>query len=238
VSSDRIVLQHDNSSSEISVQVRSIDLAKTDEILKLMKNDSEFISTINKEKDRSNELQKYKVKKVTQPETKLCHKDRDGCEFHNECCSGKCLFSTCQKKGSSYPRINGEEYKHSMIKAAIRFHRIDANQDGFICCNETFEWNKSAFREAAKDGVADILRTMPRNHDPRENPCFTLEIYNDDCKNNEANCWPSFLSPQLIETNHDGKITPDEFEDELKVLSPSKLKRLMNDVKQHPIIWK
>ena len=58
---------------------------------------------------------------------------------------------------------------------------------------------------------------MPRNHDPRENPCFTLEIYNDECKNNENNCWPSYLTPQLNETKHDGKITPDEFEDELKV---------------------
>jgi len=237
VSSDRIVLQHDNSSSEISVQVRSIDLAKTDEILKLMKNDSEFISTINKEKDRSNELQKYKVKKVTQPETKLCHKDRDGCEFHNECCSGKCLFSTCQKKGSSYPRINGEEYKHSMIKAAIRFHRIDANQDGFICCNETFEWNKSAFREAAKDALAMILETMPGNHDPRENPCFTLEKDKEKCKNDEDHCWPSYLKPLLNEIKHDGKITPNEFEGELYELKDTKLTKLMKDAQEHPIMW-
>ena len=81
---------------------------------------------------------------------------------------------------------------------------------------------------------------MPRDHDPRGNPCFILEIYNKQCKEDEINCWPSFLSPQLNETKHDGKITPDEFDDELKVeyLSPSKLKKLMNDVKQHPIIWK
>ena len=70
VSSDRIVLQHDNSSNEISVQVRSINAAEKDDILNLMKNDSKFISSIKTEKDQSFiQLKKYKVNKVTQPET-------------------------------------------------------------------------------------------------------------------------------------------------------------------------
>ena len=80
----------------------------------------------------------------------------------------------------------------------------------------------------------------PRDHDPRGNPCFILEIYNEECKNGN-DCWPSFLSPPLNETKHDGKITPDEFDDELnelKFLNQSKLVKLMKDVQQYPIIWK
>ena len=81
----------------------------------------------------------------------------------------------------------------------------------------------------------------PRDHDPRGNPCFILEIYNEQCKKKRINCWPSFLTPQLNETIHDGKITPDEFDDELnelKFLNQSKLVKLMKDVQQYPIIWK
>ena len=70
MSSDRIVLQHNDSTNEISVQVRSTDSAKKDDILNLMENESKFISSIEKEKDRSFiQLKKYEVKKVTPPET-------------------------------------------------------------------------------------------------------------------------------------------------------------------------
>ena len=69
VSSDRIVLQHDDSSSEISVQVRSIDSAEKEGILNLMKNESKFISSINTEKNQSNTLKEYKVTEVTQPDS-------------------------------------------------------------------------------------------------------------------------------------------------------------------------
>ena len=82
-----------------------------------------------------------------------------------------------------------------------------------------------------------IQGTMPGNHDPYENPCSKLEKFKDKCSKDGENCWPSFLDPQLNELKRDGKITPDEFEDELKVLNQSKLKKLMYDVQQHPIMW-
>ena len=70
VSSDRIVLQHDDSSSEISVQVRSTDSKTKDEILNLMKNGSKFISSIKTEQDQLNELQKFNVTEVSpQPDS-------------------------------------------------------------------------------------------------------------------------------------------------------------------------
>ena len=70
VSSDEIVLQHNDSSSEISVQVRSTDLKTRDEILNLMKNGSKFISSIKTEQDQVNELQKFNVTEVSpQPDS-------------------------------------------------------------------------------------------------------------------------------------------------------------------------
>ena len=70
VSSDRIVLQHNDSTNEISVQVRYTDSAKKDDIVNSMKNESKFISSIKKEKDQKFiQLKKYEVKKVTKPET-------------------------------------------------------------------------------------------------------------------------------------------------------------------------
>ena len=70
VSSDRIVLQHDDSSSEISVQVRPTDSKTKDEILNLMKNGSKFISSIKTEQDQLNELQKFNVTEVSpQPDS-------------------------------------------------------------------------------------------------------------------------------------------------------------------------
>ena len=70
VSSDTIVLQYNNSSSEISVQVRSTDLKTKDEILNLMKNGSKFISSIKTEQDQLNELQKFNVTEVSpQPDS-------------------------------------------------------------------------------------------------------------------------------------------------------------------------
>ena len=81
---------------------------------------------------------------------------------------------------------------------------------------------------------------MPGNHDPRENPCFKLEKDKEKCKTDENHCWPSLLKPQLKEIEHDGKITPDEFEKELyelKVSNPTKLTKLMKDVLEHPTMW-
>ena len=70
VSADGIVLQYNNSSSEISVQVRSTDLKTRDEILNLMKNGSKFISSIKTEQDQVNELQKFNVTEVSpQPDS-------------------------------------------------------------------------------------------------------------------------------------------------------------------------
>ena len=68
VSSDRIVLQHDDSKNEISVQVRSRS-AEKDDILNLMKNESKFISSINTEKNQLTTLKKYTATEVTQPDS-------------------------------------------------------------------------------------------------------------------------------------------------------------------------
>ena len=78
---------------------------------------------------------------------------------------------------------------------------------------------------------------MPGNHDPRENPCFKLEKDKEKCNTDREHCWPSYLKPQLNEIQDDGKITPDEFDDELKVFNHTKLTKLMKDVQEHPIMW-
>jgi len=170
-----------------------------------------------------------------------CSKTQNDCNVFGCSCKSNCeeyidcdflqAPSNKNKTGYSYAWINGEEYSHSLIEAAIRFHRIDANQDGYICCNETFEWNKSAFREAAKEGLAMILETMPGNHDPHENPCFKLEKHKEKF-------WPSYLKPLLREIGvDDGKIIPDEFDGELYQIDKTKLTKLMKDVQEHPIVW-
>ena len=118
------------------------------------------------------------------------------------------------------------------FQAAIRFHRIDANQNGYICCKEAYEWNKAAFREAAKKAMSMI----PGTHDPLGSPCPKLESSENQCKNNGTNCWPSYLDPKMIELKADGRITPNEFEDELNDLEELKLIKFMQGVQKHPIM--
>ena len=65
VSPDRIVLEHNESSSEITVQVSSRGLGEKHQILNLMKNGSEFKSSIETEQAKLNELEKFDVTEVS-----------------------------------------------------------------------------------------------------------------------------------------------------------------------------
>ena len=65
---DRIALQHDDSSREISIQVRSNGSAEKKKILDLMKNERKFISLITESiKNQVPALEEYKATKVTKP---------------------------------------------------------------------------------------------------------------------------------------------------------------------------
>ena len=70
---------------------------------------------------------------------------------------------------------------------------------------------------------------------PFENPCGKIEKFKEQCKESGENCWPSRLSPPLKENKRDGKITPDEFDQELGKLAGPELDKLMYDVQHHPL---
>ena len=70
--------------------------------------------------------------------------------------------------------------------------------------------------------------------DAKDNPCHVLTKYEDDCKKGQR-CWPSLLVPQLKENEPmDGKITPDEFDEELGKLK--NWRELVENVREKPMM--
>ena len=126
-------------------------------------------------------------------------------------------------------------------QAAIRFHRIDTNQNGYICCDEAFRWNKDAFRSAAERFLSSDSLKAAKGIQEKSNPCPVLKKYDENCKNKKEMCWPSLLVPPLMENENsiDGRITPDEFDAELGNLKKlGKLEQMMQNVKEKPMIRK
>ena len=120
----------------------------------------------------------------------------------------------------------------TLLQAAIRFHRIDANRDGYITCEEAYDWSEESF--------------LGKLFDPTkiEHPFGTSDA-SSACKilKNRLQVgqeWPDLLKDNLNPLNEivkDGRIEPEEFDRELEKLTKEKREHLMKEVLKHPLMY-
>ena len=112
-------------------------------------------------------------------------------------------------------------------QAAIRFHRIDTDRNGYITCTEAFEWNEEAFLGEAFDPKHIVHPFGVRS---AAEACKFLEESDGDKP------WTSKLKKNvnmLREIEDDGRVYPNEFDDEIRKLED--FKALMDDVLLHQL---
>lgn len=113
----------------------------------------------------------------------------------------------------------------------MKFHRIDSNRNGFITCEEAYNWSEESFLGKLFDSKNVI---HPFNTSDALRACEVLRSRETDGQK-----WPALLLENIIpitEIPKDGQIDPREFDDGIRKLSEQKRNDLMKEVLKHPLI--
>ena len=120
----------------------------------------------------------------------------------------------------------------TLLQAAIRFHRIDSNRDGYITCEEAYDWSEESFLGKLFDPTKI---EHPFGTSDASTACEILEN-----RLQVGQQWPDLLKDNLNPLNEivkDGLIEPKEFDGELEKLTKEKRKHLMEEVLKHPLMY-
>ena len=121
-----------------------------------------------------------------------------------------------------------------LLQAAIRFHQIDANRDGYISCEEAYDWNEESFLGKLFDPTKIV---HPFGTSNAAKACGSLK---DRLQSGQQ--WLDYLNQKdnlnpLNEIVKDGRIEPKEFDRELEKLTQEKREHLMKEVLKHPLMY-
>ena len=120
----------------------------------------------------------------------------------------------------------------TLLQAAIRFHRIDANRDGYITCEEAYDWSEESFLGKLFDPTKI---EHPFGSSDASSACKILGT-----RGQGEQKWPALLQENLNPLNEiikDGKIVPEEFDYELEKLTMEERNFLMEEVLKHPLVY-
>ena len=122
----------------------------------------------------------------------------------------------------------------TLLQAAIRFHQIDRDRDGYISCEEAYDWSEEAFLGKLFDPTKIV---HPFGTSNAAKACGSLK---DRLQSGQQ--WLDYLNQKdnlnpLNEIVKDGRIEPDEFDRELEKLTQEKREHLMKEVLKHPLMY-
>ena len=120
----------------------------------------------------------------------------------------------------------------TLLQAAIRFHQIDRDRDGYISCEEAYDWNEESF-------LGKLFDPTKIKH-PFGGPDATTACNNLKDGLQIGQKWPDLLKDNLNPLNEivkDGQIEPKEFDRELEKLTQEKREHLMKEVLKHPLMY-
>ena len=118
----------------------------------------------------------------------------------------------------------------TLLQAAIRFHQIDRERDGYISCEEAYDWSEESF-------LGKLFDPTKIEH-PYKNATIACGFLKKRLQNGQQ--WPDLLKDNLNPLNEivkDGQIEPKEFDRELEKLTQEKREHLMKEVLKHPLMY-
>jgi len=102
------------------------------------------------------------------------------------------------------------------------------DEDGYISCVETYDWNEEVFIASMVDVIPAMLPKRLSGSQTGTEYCNVLGID-----------WASKLQKNvLVIQDEDGRISDDEFDDEIRNLKETERIQLMKDIYMHPVIYK
>ena len=123
-----------------------------------------------------------------------------------------------------------------IFQAAIRFHRIDSDRNGFITCEEAFDWSEESFLGVAFDPQSIV---HPFGVSDSTAACKILKEKLHIARQDQEE-WPSLLTQNLNPLNEitkDGMIEPREFDGDLEKLDDKDRDHLIKEVLKHPMFY-
>ena len=123
-----------------------------------------------------------------------------------------------------------------ILQAAIRFHRIDSDRNGFITCEEAYNWSEEPFLGKAFDPQRIV---HPFGVSDATTACRILRQKLNSVRKDQEE-WPSLLTENLNPLNEitkDGMIEPREFDGDLEKLDDKDRDHLIKEVLKHPMFY-
>ena len=105
---------------------------------------------------------------------------------------------------------------------------MDTNADGYLSCIETYNWDEEVF-------IASAIDLMTYLHPKR---LSTPKSGSEYCTILGTNWASKLRNNVLVIEDEDGRISADEFDEEIGNLMEEEKAQLMNDIYNHPILFK